>query len=325
MFENPIYAECNKNSFNSNCRGRGSSTGEENMATISEIRARLANLNRRGNTKNPDVWKPSDEHDVRLLRNPHNSDPLEEVTFHFNVGDARELLCPAQFGDECVICDFANQLKGFKDEKGNDKKKADKDADWEIFKKIQAQTKVFVPMIERTKDEKGNIVGHSEPAWWGLTGNQSQQALSVCGEADRLRACSIDPDDDEKALDALFGSKKAFDLHVKYAKPGEKGNTKTFTAITINPVYLPSPLTGTPAKDTELLKKIKPIREVFPKLPASEVESALKKFIGGGMKVEERDPKKTEEKYAGKGKDKAEKAGERSVEESFEDLLNAAK
>jgi len=298
------------------------------MATVSEIRARLATLNRKGSTKNPDVWKPTDEHDVRCLRNPHNSDPIEEVTFHFNVGDARELLCPRQFGDVCVVCDFADQLKGFKDEKGKEKKKADKDADWEIFKKIQAQTKIYIPVIERIKDDKGNVTGHSEPAWWGLTGNQSQQALAVCAEGDRLRACGIDPDDDEKALDALFGTKKAFDLHVSSAKPENKdgkGNTKTFYQITIKPVYLPSPLTGNAAKDAELLKKIKPIREVFPKLPAAEIEAALKKFIGGGMKIEENrgEPKKGEEKYAGASKEKAEAAGTRSVDDAFGALLES--
>lgn len=297
------------------------------MATVSEIRARLANLNRRGNAKNPDVWKPTDEHDVRCLRNPHSDDPIEEVTFHFNIGDARELLCPKQFGDPCVICDFADTLKGFKDEKGNDKPKKVKDADWEIFKKIQAQTKVYVPMIERIKDEKGKVTGNSEPAWWGLTSNQSQQALAVCGEADRLQACGIDPDDDSAALDALFGTKKAFDLHVSVAKPGEKGNTKTFYRVEIKPVYLPSALTGNKDRDAELVKKIKPIREVFPKAPAAELEAALKKFIGGGMKIEERssEPKKSDEKYAGRGKEKSETVGTRSVEDSFGDLLDETK
>lgn len=296
------------------------------MASVSEIRARLANLNRRGDSKNPDVWKPKDEHDVRCLRNPHSDDPIEEVTFHFNIGDARELLCPKQFGEPCVICDFADVLKGFKDQNGVEKPKKVKEAEWEIFKKIQAQTKVFVPVIEREKDEKGKVTGHSAPGWWGLTSNQSQQALAVCGEADRLAACGIDPDDDTAALDALFGTKKAFDLHVSVAKPGEKGNTKTFYRIEIKPVYLPSPLTGNKDKDAELLKSIKPIREVFPKPNLAEIETALKKFIGGGMKIEGGNKaEKTDEKYAGKGKEKAESAGTRSVEDSFGDLLDEAK
>lgn len=285
------------------------------MASIKELRERLANLNRRTN-KNADVWKPKDEHDVRCLRNPHSEDPFEEVTFHYNVGDAREILCPKQFGDECVICDFAEQLKSFKDEKGNEKKKKDKDADWEIFKKIQAVTKAYVPMVERQQDG-----GLSQPAWWGLTSNQSTQVLKVCSDADRLGACDIDAGDDERALDALFSTNKAFDLHVSFKKPGEKGNAKTFTVVDIEPKYKPTPLTGNKAKDAELVKAVKPIRDVFPKLPAAEVESALKKFIGGGMKVADSKPDSKEEKYATKSGEKAEKAGTRSVDEAFGDLL----
>lgn len=290
------------------------------MASFAEIRAQLASLNRRTN-KNPDVWKPKDEHNVRLLRNPHNDDPFAQVTFHFNVGDARELLCPKQFGDECVICDFADVLKAFKDEKGKEKAKDRKQAEWEVFKKIQAQTKVYAPMVERQED--GSL---SQPAWWGMTGPQSQQALKVCADADRLRACGLDPKDDEKALDALFSTTKAFDLHVSYKKPGEKGNNKTFTMIEIEPKYSPTPLTGDKTKDAQLLGAIKPITEVFPKLPASEVKSALEKFIGGGMKIEGgNEQKPAEEKYPAKSGEKAEKAGTRDVEEAFGDLLGAKK
>lgn len=286
------------------------------MASLAELRAQLATLNRRTN-KNPDVWKPKDEHKVRLLRNPHSEDPFALVAFHYNVGDAREILCPkVNFGEDCVICDFAEQLKSFTDEKGKKKSDAEKKGDWDIFKKIQVVEKVAVPMVERTEDGKS----HSAPAWWVLTSNQSQQVIGVCAEADRVRVCGIDPEDDEAVLGAIFDTQKAFDFEVSSAKPGEKGNNKTFHQVTIKPAYLPSPLTGNKEKDKELLKQIKPLREVFPKIPSSEVESALKKFIGGGMKIEGSEPKKADEKYEKKG-EKAEKAGTRSVEESFGELL----
>lgn len=287
------------------------------MASLAELRAQLANLNRR-TTKNPDVWKPKDEHKVRLLRNPHSEDPFTQVAFHYNVGDAREILCPkVNFGEDCVICDFAEQLKSFNDENGKKKNDEAKKFDWDIFKKIQVNVKVAVPMIERTDEGKSN----SAPAWWVLTSNQSQQIIGVCAEADRVRACGIDPADDEKVLGAIFNTDKAFDFEVSFAKPGEKNNNKTFTQVTIKPAYLPGPLTGNKEKDKELIKQIKPFREVFPKVPSSEVESALKKFIGGGMKVENNEPEKKDEKYAKKG-EKAEKAGTRTVDESFGELLD---
>lgn len=288
------------------------------MASFAELKAQLANLNRR-TSKNADVWKPKDEHDVRLLKNPHSSDPFEQVSFHYNVGDEREILCPKlNFGEECEICDLADMLKAFKDEKGREKPKKEKDADWEVFKKIQATTKAYVPMVERTEEGK-NL---SAPAWWGLTSNQSGQILKVCTDAEWLQDCDIDPTDDERVLDAIFSTKKAYDFHVSFKKPGEKENKKTFTVIDITPSgKRPKALTGDATKDAELLKQIKPIREVFPKRDPKEITLALKKFVGGGMKVEEPKAKKEEEKYAAKSGEQAEKSGTRGVEEAFDELL----
>lgn len=297
------------------------------MASIADIKARLANLNRK-TTKSADVWKPKDEHDVRLLKNPHSDDPFVERAFHYNIGDAREILCPkVNFGDECVICDFADTLRAWKDEKGRDKPEKERKADFEIFKKIQAVAKVAVPMVERQAGPDGKTTtAVSAPGWWMLTANQAQQVLKVCTDADRLRECGVEPGDDENAFEALFNTKKAFDLHVSFKKPNEKGNTKSFTMVEIEPKYKPTPLTGKPDQDAELVKGIKPIEEVWPKVPSSEVAAALKKFIGGGMQVEGgNQTKPTEEKYAAKTKEKAEKAGTRSVDDSFGELLESGK
>jgi hypothetical protein len=284
---------------------------------IAELKARLASLNRK-TSKNTDIWKPKDEHDVRILSIP-GQDAFQERTFHFNVGDAREVLCPkANFGDECVICDFAETLRSWKDEKGRDKPEKVRKDDFEIFKKIQATAKAYLPMVERTDDGKSI----SAPAWWGLTQNQANQVLEVCTDPDRLRECGIDPDDSDHALDAITSPKKAFDLHVSFKKPGEKGNTKSFTVVDIKPKYKPSPLTGKPEKDAELIAEIKPLSEVFVKVPSSEVEKIFAKFIGGAAK--EAKPEGGKE-YAPKGKDKAAAAGVRDVDTAFEDLLNSAK
>jgi hypothetical protein len=292
------------------------------MASIAEIKNRLANLNRKS-TKNADIWKPKDEHDVRLLRNPHSDDPFVERAFHYNIGDAREILCPkVNFGKECVICDFADTLRSWKDEKGRDKPEKERKADFEIFKKIQVVSKVIVPVVERIVVD-GKPTGEvSQPGWWPLTSNQAQQVLEVCTDADRLAACDIDPQDEERVMDALFSPKKAFDLHVSFKKPGEKGNNKTFTMVEIKPKFKTSPLTGNDAKDAELAKAIKHYDEVYPEVPGSEVAAALKKFIGGGMQVEQAPVKPGGEKYASKSKEKAESAGARPVDEAFGELLD---
>lgn len=280
---------------------------------INDLKARLQTLNRRAQ-KPQDLWKPKDEHDVRLLRQPKESEPLPERAFHYNVGDVLSILCPkVNFGDECVICDYADHLRAWKDENGKDKPEKRRKEDFEIFKKIQAVSKVFVPMVERTE---GAV---SEPKWWGLTKNQAEQIIEVCTDSFRLESCGIDPNDGEKALDAVFGTTKAFDLHVSFKKPGEKGNAKTFTMVEIKPKGGPKALTGDKKKDAELVSKIKPLDEVFPKVPSSEAEKALRKFIGEGSK----EPETTggEERYAKNSGEDAAKAGTRKLEDAFADLV----
>lgn len=286
---------------------------------INDLKAKLAGLNQK-TKKAQDTWKPKDEHDVRCLRDPKSVDPLPELAFHYNVGDAFQILCPkVNFGDDCPICDFADTLRGWKDEKGRDKPEKQRKEDWEIFKKIQAVSKIFVPMVER--GEGGSV---SEPRWWGLTKNQAEQILEVCTDADRLQECGIDPTDAEKAVDAIFSPAKAYDLHVSFRKPGEKGNTKTFTQVDIKPKYKPSALTGNKAKDKELIEKIKPLTEVFPKVPSAEAEKALRKFIGEG--AAEAKPEGGQEKYVEPAKtnsnEKAATVGKRSIDDAFADLTD---
>lgn len=284
---------------------------------INELKARLATLNRKTNKPN-DIWKPKDEHDVRLLPAPKGEDPFVERAFHYNIGDAVQILCPkVNFGEDCAICDYADFMKSWKDENGKDKPERIRKADFEVFKKVQAVSKAFVRVVERVEG------GVSDPKWWGLTQNQATQILNVCTDPEWLQACDVDPADPEKALDAVLAPKKAFDLHVSFAKPGEKGNSKTFTQITIKPKRNPSALTGNSGKDAELIAKIKPIDEVFPKASASEVELALKKFVAGGGDEAKPEAAADEEKYAANSKEDAKKVGKRSVTEAFEDLANS--
>lgn len=283
---------------------------------IAELKARLASLNRK-TSKNTDTWRPKDEHDVRILSVP-GEEAFQTRAFHYNIGDSAQILCPkVNFGDECVICDFAETLKSWKDDKGRDKPEKQRKDDFEIFKKIQASSKVFVPMVERGEDGKSV----SAPAWWALTQNQANQVLEVCTDADRLRECGIDPDDGEHAIDAVSSPKKAFDLHVSFQKPGEKGNTKTFTNVKITPKYKPSALTGNAAKDEALVKEVKPLAEVYPKVPSSEVEKAFSKYLGGQSR--EAKPEGGTEKYAPKTTENAKTAGKRSVDEAFGELLDS--
>ena len=71
----------------------------------------------------------------------------------------------------------------------------------------------------------------------------------------------------------------------------------------------------------QLIESIKPLAEVFVKVPSSEVEKIFSKFLGGQTK--EAKPEGGEEKYASNSKEKADKAGARSIDESFGELLDS--
>lgn len=288
------------------------------MPSIAELKERLASLNRRTNKSN-DIWKPKDEHDVRLLRYPHGEDPLIPLHFHYEVGDTTSILCPkVNFGDECVICDLCDQLKAWKDENGVDKAKPDKEADWEIFKKIQPKARVFVAMVERGKEAEG-------AKFWGITPNQAEALLAECTDGDRLSELDIAADDATRALDVLFG-KKAYDIHVSYAKKGEKGNTTNFNQVSFKTKIKASPIMKDAKAEADLMATVKKITDVYPKVSSSEVEKICKKFMGqqateakptGGVAYNE----KPAAAAPANTKENAKVSGTRSIDEAFGEML----
>ena len=284
---------------------------------INALRDRLANLNRKS-SKTGDVWKPKDEHQVRLLQYPHKDEAFLELSFHYDIGDAPPVLCPAQFGKECAICAFADVLKAWKDENGQDKPEKVRKQDFEIFKKIQSKARVYVPMVERGKEEEG-------AKFWGMTPAQAQQALEVCMDGDRLEALGLDKDDAKNGLKVLFDVDKGYDLAVSFAKPGEKGNTKTFTQITVKGRIKGSSLAKDKAATKKILDSVKKISEVFPEVTSAEVERIFKKFVGAASPEATteggKEYNKEEAPKASNTKENAKVSGARSLDDAFGDML----
>jgi hypothetical protein len=284
---------------------------------IEELKNRLQQLNRRTD-KPKDIWKPRDEHDVRLIRYPHGDESLIELYFHYEIGD-QSVLCPkANFGKDCEICDFCDLLKSWKTPQGNDKAEKDRKSDWELFKKIQPKARVFVPMVERGKESEG-------ARWWGVTPNQSLEILKVCVDGDRMAECGVGKDekDANKLLSVLVSETKAYDLHVSFAKPGEKGNTKTFAQTVITGKIKAGPLMPDKKSVKELVASVKNIRDVYPEVSSEEVGKILKKFAGSvGPEAK---PEGGTEKYPANTNENAKTVGKRTIDEAFGDLLNEGK
>lgn len=289
------------------------------MPTIAELKSRLEQLNRRGGGKANDIWKPKDEHDIRLLPYPHGDDIFVTLHFHYELGDVRQILCPKMnFDEECPICDFCEQLRSWKNKDGGDKPESERKMDWEIFKKIQAKARVFVPVVERGKESEG-------PKFWGITGPQSTELLKECLDADRMAECDVDPQeqDAKKVLQVLTNPDKAYDVHVSYAKPGEKGNAKGWAQISFKAKIKPSKLAADPKARQEIVSKIKKMSDVYPAVPATEVKTIFKKFVGSNT-ADTAGPKPEggNEKYGTNSSENAAGKGGRSIDDAFGDMID---
>lgn len=290
---------------------------------LAALKDRIANLNRR-NT-GPTLWKPKDEHQVRLLPSPAGSEPFQDLFFHNEIGDAPAFLCPKMnFDEDCEVCDFAETLKNWNLPDGKEKPEAERKADWEVFKKIQAKARCHQPMVERSKD--GTVQGDAQ--WWSMTPDQAKQCLEVCADGDRLQEVGAASDDAEAALRILFDVKKGYDLAVSYAKPGQKGNTKGFTTITIKGRIKSSELSKNEAEVTRILSSIKPLKDLYSRMTSAEVSKILKKFIGDAAPVAKSDVKDDEAKYKqdekkpSNTKENAALSGTRSLDDAFGDMMS---
>lgn len=291
---------------------------------FNKLKQRLIDLNKK-TTKSDGTWKPKDEHQVRLVKPKDDDDPFHELHFHYELGDTKMVLCPKlNFDEDCAICEFAEKLKAWNGPDGTEKPEAERKADFEIFKKIQAKPRVFVPMIERGREGKPDS---DEVRWWGLSPNQAGQVLSVCEDGDRLEELGMAVGD-AGAIDVLFNPKKGYDLNVSFAKPGEKGNAKSFTQITIKGRIKPSALAKDDATIEKLQTGVKSVYDVFTKATSEEVEKILKKFIAGGMDEAKADDdgvdykKGKSEKKATNSGENAKLSGTRSIDDAFGDMVD---
>lgn len=272
---------------------------------LDDIRSRIASLTNK--TKKTDIWKAKDEHDVRLLPYPFAKDPFVELHFHYDI-DGQTVLCPKlNFQKDCAICEFGDLLRSWKDQNGNDKPDSTRKQDWEIFKKIQPKVRIFIPLAVRGEEGDG-------AKFWGISPTGAQEVLAICAEADRIEAVGAE----NTPLDVLFNPKLAYDLHISFAKPGEKGNNKQFGIATAKGKLKPTKLLADAKAQEELLKSVKKITEVYPEQSSEEVARIFKKFTNGAQA--EAKPEGGTEKYPAKT-ETPKVTGGRSIDEAFSDML----
>ncbi len=251
---------------------------------LEEIRARLAQLANR-TSKNSHIWKPREKHIVRCLPNPFNTeddDPFIEAWFHYGLGDVRSVLCPKKnWGEECVVCDFAEKLYSYTDEKGEQKDADVKESDFELFKKIVSSDKWFVAMVERTKE---GLVG---PKWWGLSPFVYNELLKIALDEEN------NEDREVPGIGVLTDFNDAYDVNVELYKANNqdgKGNKKPFNLTEVKERKKTSKLAASKQECKEILDKIPEFfGTVYQKVTSEEIEKIFNDFIASGATEKEPD------------------------------------
>ena len=256
---------------------------------LEAIKAKLAAMANQGSSKPRDLWKPKDKHVIRLLPYTHGPEPFIELGFHYDIGSTKSLLCPKfNSGDECAVCDFADKLRSWKGEDGQDKPEVERKADFEIFKKIQVKPRYYVAMIER------DIDGGNVPKFWAFGKSIYETLLTMCADEEKNDAVDV------KGAGVLTDTKKAFDLKIDFKKANnedKKGNKKNFPITECENKLSPTPLAKTQKEIDEIISKIKNMNDVYPQTTSADVKKALLSFINsGGAEPEVGDVQKDEYK-----------------------------
>lgn len=194
---------------------------------LEDIKARLKSLEKGANKSKK--WKPKDEHTVRLL--PLQNEVVDDLAFyvkwHYGVNNGVQIACPKTWDMQCPFCDFADKLKSFKDEHGQNKTKTAKDLDWQLYKKIECGTRFYAPIVVRKfnseKKQTGEVDG---PFLWEMSEKSYTKLLLICAKDD------LNEDHPEGgALKILTSLKYGHDLTVSLKKAGQ-GDNKTSYDLT---------------------------------------------------------------------------------------------
>lgn len=288
---------------------------------VESIKKMLAGMGRKGKGGTTRAWKPKDEHDVRVLPLPDGEEPFKTVSQH-KLDQQTVVNCP---GDGCPICEFAEKLRAWKDEDGKDKPEAVRKKEFQTFRQLQAVTRVFLPVVERSKESEG-------AKWWSCTENTFAQAMKPCTDSDWNKVHPIG------GTAVITDTKVGLDLHISFKKPNEKGNTKNITVIDVTERKIMTPLSNDPGEVKRFIESIPDFSTVEQPATIDEARTALMKFVGGASPEapvggsgkeyakpaegeKPADEKPVDEKSEKKGVNAEKLVGKKTIDEAFDDFL----
>jgi len=212
---------------------------------IEAMKSKLEKLNGKADS-NKKFWRPEEgENNIRVV-STSDGDPFKEKWFHYNVGTSG-FLCPKRnFGDNCPVCNFGNQLWN---EGTEESKRQAKD--------LFAKQRFFSPVLVRGEEDLGIRV-------WGYGKMAYEKLLTIV----------LDPDYGD-VTDPETGN----DLKIMYGKlPGA-----SFPRTDIRPrprkTALCDDAVGGDDRCAELLETIPDFENIFERKSTEEVQSILDQFM----------------------------------------------
>jgi len=208
------------------------------------LKSKLEDLKSDGSSRGDSTlfWKPTDEHQIRILPYIHNMEnPFIELYFYYKL-DSRPHLSPASFNDPDPILEFCRKLEttGNKD-------------DFIQAKRLEPKRRVHVPILVRGKEHEG-------VKFWGFSDTLYQSLIENM----------MDPD-----VGDITDIKNGRDVVVKRAEPKNEGAYPTITAR-VKPVITPA----TEDPDVQkLIAKMPKAQEIFKPTPYDELEQLFENYI----------------------------------------------
>tara|TARA_R110000851_G_scaffold150823_1_gene291700 strand:- start:1388 stop:2212 length:825 start_codon:yes stop_codon:yes gene_type:complete len=219
-----------------------------NLDKINGALDRLDPTKRNSATSTDVVKLEEGENVIRITPYKFDPDmPFQELHFHYAVG-GKTFLCPKRMKQEdCPICDMATEA-------WNEFTSTNEESSKDVFKKLVATLRVFIPIVVRGQESEGI-------RWWAVSPRTTYKEILT--QVKNAMSQGIDITDPTTGMDLIVQVKKGFN--------------DWLVPESINLALKPSPLTNSESLN-DLLDTITDINEVYSFRETSELTAAINSF-----------------------------------------------
>ena len=212
---------------------------------MSKMKAKLAAVNRKGNSEKGNFWRPQDGDTTIRIVPTSDGDPFKEFWFHYNVGTNSPFLSPKKnFGEDCPLDEFVRSLYNAGDPESI-----------KMAKNLSARQRFFTPVLVRGLEHEGVKI-------WGFGRTAYQELLQLVLNPDYGDITDVD---------------SGTDLVITYGKPAGA----QFPQTTITPRRKTSALVDDSDTVDTLLEAVPDFDNLFDRKSTEEVQVMLDNYLLG--------------------------------------------